>query len=88
MKLIKTFNTREEVNAEKKKLAVEYRSLYTDYVDGKFVITFVNGTDDPANSEESKLQYTKFNRQKKLNKKLKDSSLNIEEINEYMRLRI
>lgn len=87
MKIVKTFNTREEASAEKKRLAVEekYVVIHTDYIDDKFVVTFVNGDDSPANSEESKQRQQKMIRLGELNKKLQDNSINFDELKELMR---
>lgn len=75
MKYSESFNTREEANAEKNRLLGEYRSLHTDYINGEFVVTFVNGDDDPVNSEEAELQHEKFIRLKELNKKVQDRTI-------------
>ena len=83
---ILTFNTREDVNAEKKNRHGEWCSLHTDLIDGKIRVTFVKGTDDPANSKEQAQINLKFQKLQELITKLKDNTINLEEIKELMRM--
>lgn len=80
-----TFLTRQEVNIEKKKRLGEWCCIHTDFIDDKFVLTFVNGKDDPNNSIETQNIQAKFERQNILTRKLQDNSMTFEDMKEYMR---
>ena len=76
----------EQVVDEKKKFANKYRPLHTNKNDDdKYVIIFVNGEDDPHNSEEVKQIQQKTEKLDELNKKLHDNSITFEELKELMR---
>lgn len=85
MKEIKIFDTNEEARKEIKKRAGIWRSLNTDFVNGKIKVTFVNGNDDPDNSQESQKNRKKIERRKDLKSKLDDNSINFDELKEYLR---
>ena len=70
------FNTLEEAKIEMKKRMGVWRPLYTDFIDEKTRVTFVNGEDDPVNSPEQRELDTKFQRIGELNKKLIDDTVN------------
>jgi hypothetical protein len=83
---IKTFDNELLSKTEKKEMNKQgFRSLHTDHINNKIVVTFVKGTDDPHNSEESKALQIKSNEIKKLRSKLQDNSINFEELKELMR---
>jgi len=85
---IKFFNSLEDAKIEKKKMTKKnFRPLHTDFVDGKIKVTFVNGDDDPANSDEQKALDVKFQRISELDSKLQDDSLTFPELKERMRLK-
>jgi len=79
------FNTIQEAETEKKKRSKQWRPLQTDFENNKIKVTFVKGSDDPNNSQESIDRRAKFQRRKDLQEKLENSSLNLAEINEYLR---
>ncbi len=81
-----TFNNIEEANVEKKNRHGEWYSLHTDFIDEKIRVTFVNGTDDPANSEEQAQINLTFQRLKELSLKLQDNTITFEELKELMRI--
>lgn len=84
-KEIKLFNSMQLAKAEKKRRAGIWRPLETIPVNDKIKVTFVNGNDDPDNSQKSKDKRIKFQQRKSLINKLNTSSLTLEELNEYLR---
>lgn len=82
---ILSFDTIEKSKIEKKKRAGKWRPLHTDFVNDKYTVTFVNGTDDPDNSEQAIQGRIKFIAQKELRKKLYDNTINFEELKKYLR---
>ena len=85
MKDILYFDTLEQVQEESKKRIGVYRSLHTDFIDGRFKVTFVNGDDDPANSP--KQIDVEQQRLEELKKKLQDDTITFDELKEYLRSR-
>ena len=86
MKEIILFDTREESVTEKTERHGTWVPLHTDIEGDKIKVTFVNGTDDTTNSDESVKRHENFQRRNELKQKQKDSDLSIQELNEYMRL--
>lgn len=84
------FNSEEERKTEIKKRKGIDRPLFKDNKDGKFYVTFVNGTDDPDKTPEAeaKRQEQKIKRQRilELYTKQETIDLTIEELNELRRL--
>lgn len=69
--------------AKQQKLG-EWRALHNDIMeDGRIRITFVNGDDDPNNSEEVENRRIIFARKQELTLKLKDDSMTFSEWKEY-----
>jgi len=89
-KKIMIFETLDLVNIEKKNQRGTMRALHTDLIDNKWVVTFVSGTDDPHNSDESKktqtIQKTNLSRKKVLEAKIKKEDLTLIELNELYRI--
>tara|TARA_R110000751_G_C13573120_1_gene458870 strand:+ start:377 stop:655 length:279 start_codon:yes stop_codon:yes gene_type:complete len=79
------FNSNEEAKIDKRKRRGVWRPLETITVDNKIKVTFVNGIDDPDNSDEYKQKQIKFKRKKTLNSKLQDDSITFNELKELMR---
>jgi len=84
-KEIVTFNSLVEAKAEKKKRAGIWRPLHTDLIDNKWKVTFVNGDDDPSNSEKSLQNTVKLARKQELQIKLDDDTITFSELKEYLR---
>lgn len=88
---IQTFASKKEAEIEIKNRAGVFRAMYPDKLsDGTFQITFVNGEDDPDNSDESKqrevTQKTNQDRLEVLQTKLDDDTINFVQLKEYLRL--
>lgn len=89
MKEIKFFDSREEMKVEKRKREGVWRPLHTDFINKKYKVTFVNGTDDPDKTVEveTKRQEEIIKKQRKtlLKSKLDDDSMTFDELKEYLR---
>ena len=81
-----TFGNLEEATIEKKNRKGVWRPLHTNFVGSNVVVVFVNGTDDPENSQESIDKKIKFQKRKELSAKLEDDSITFDELKEYLRL--
>lgn len=81
-KKIKTFDSKDEMYAEVKKLHKDgFVTLHKDLINNKWRLTSVNGTDDPNNL----IDNSKFLRRKELQSKLNDNSIVFEELKELLR---
>lgn len=88
---IKEFNTRDEAIAEKKRRSGKWRPLHTDFVNNKWKVTFVDGTDDPDKTPEAEQkrleEKTKKSRLEELRQKISTSTIMPAELVEYIKLR-
>lgn len=75
----------EAADTVKKMRVGEWRSLHTDFVNGQVVITFVNGIDDPDNSQENQDKRTQNQRKQILKNKILNNTISFEEMKEYFR---
>ena len=80
------FDTMEQAKVVKQQKSGTWRALHNDFVDGKIRVTFVNGVDDPINSQETQDRKIFFNRTQELILKLQDDSMTFSEWKEYFRL--
>ena len=82
------FNTRKEADIEKKTRHGIWYVKHTDFINEKIRVTFVNGDDDPNNSEKLQEYKLKLFRKKELLVKQKASTITFPEFIELQNLDI
>jgi len=83
----KTFPTRKVMKREKLKMnQLGFRSLHTNFIDNKFEVVFVNGSDDPANSEEAEENKLRFKLEKLLIETIENDTITFDDYKILMRL--
>jgi len=88
---IENYPTRKVMKKNKKIMnRAGFRSLHTDFIDNDeskgYKVTFVNGKDDPNNSEEVQKSKTRFRLQKLLVKTIENNTITFEDYKMLMRL--
>jgi len=88
---IHNFPTRKVMKKEKKKMnQLGFRSLHTDFINNNesqgFKVTFVNGVDDPNNSEEQKTREIRFELRELLIKTIENDTITFKDYKMLMRL--
>jgi len=91
---IETYNTLDEAKQAKLRSGTrhqtKWKSLHTDFINNKYRITWVNGTDDPENDpiEVAKRQQQKLDqiRQDELKEKLKNRTISQPELFELLEI--
>jgi len=80
------FNRKSMDRDKKTRHKNNWRSLHTDIINNKFHVTYVNGSDDPDNSEESKERRLQFRLQKLLVKTIENDTITFNDLKILMRL--
>jgi len=85
--VIETYPTRKVMKRQKQlKALVGFSSLHTDFIDNKFRVTFVNGSDDPANSDEARDDKLKFKLRQLLIRSIENDTITFTDLKMLMRL--
>lgn len=79
-----TFKNQQEADIEKKKRRGKWYSLHNNRINGKIIVIFVNGKDDPNNSNEQKELDKKSEKLQELLTKLKNNTITDDEKLELM----
>jgi len=84
---IKLYPTRKVMRKEKQKFnQLGFRPLHTDFIEKWYRVTFVNGTDDPDNSDEAKESRLQFKLQKLLIQSIENDTIDFKDYKMLMRL--
>jgi len=81
------YPTRKVMKREKaKRILNNWRSLHTDFINNKFHVTFVNGSDNPDNSDEAKDSRLKHKLTKLLVRTIENDTITFNDLKMLMRL--